>query len=54
VEGYFVKFGKCRDFLAKTRDLVGLTGIDPGQLDLDPLDLDLTAAGGSILSDWGD
>jgi hypothetical protein len=41
-----VKSRKLRGFLAKVRDLAGLTGIDPGQLYLDPLDLDPTAAGG--------
>jgi hypothetical protein len=40
-----VKSRKLRGFLARTRDLAGLTGIDPGRLDLDPLDLDPTAAG---------
>jgi hypothetical protein len=44
-----VKSRKYRGFLAKARDLAGLTGIDPGRLDLDPLDLDPTTAGGSIL-----
>jgi hypothetical protein len=48
-----VKSKKYRGFLAKARDLAGLTGIDPGRLDLDPLDLDPTAAGGSILSGCG-
>jgi hypothetical protein len=45
-----VKSRKLRGFLAKARDLAGWTGIDPGWLDLDLLDLDPTAAGGSILS----
>jgi hypothetical protein len=45
-----VKSRKHRGFLAKARDLAGLTGIDPGQLDPHPLDLDPTAAGGSIFS----
>jgi hypothetical protein len=32
-----VKSRKYRGFLAKARDLAGLTGIDLGWLDLDPL-----------------
>jgi hypothetical protein len=43
-----VKSEKLRGFLAKMRDLTGLTGIDPGRLDLDT-----TAASGSILSGYG-
>jgi hypothetical protein len=38
-----VKSRKLRGFHAKTRDLTGFAGIDPGRLDLDPLDLDPTA-----------
>jgi hypothetical protein len=45
-----VKSRNLRGFLAKARDLAGLTGIDPGRLGSNPLDLDPMAAGGSILS----
>jgi hypothetical protein len=38
-----VKTRKLRGFLAKLREQAGLTGIDPGRLDLDPLDLDPAA-----------
>jgi hypothetical protein len=48
-----VKSRKPREFSAKTRDLAKLTGIDPGRLDLDPLNLDPTAAGGCGLSSGG-
>jgi hypothetical protein len=44
VEGYFCKYQKAQGFSCKKlREQAGLTGIDPGRLDLDPLDLDLTA-----------
>jgi hypothetical protein len=41
-----VKSEKLGGFSAKRQGPAGLTGIDPGWLDLDPLDLDPTAAGG--------
>jgi hypothetical protein len=41
-----VNIEKLRGFSAKSRNQAGLIGIDPGWLDLDPLDLDLTAARG--------
>jgi hypothetical protein len=37
---------KLRGFSAKSRNHAGLTGVDPGWLDLDPLDLDLRVAHG--------
>jgi hypothetical protein len=47
-----VKSRKLRGFLAKARDLTVLTGIDPGRLGSDPLDLDPTAADGGWVKQW--
>jgi hypothetical protein len=41
-----VKTKKLRGFLAKLREQAGLTGIDPGRLDLDPDACGLRGAAG--------
>jgi hypothetical protein len=51
-EDIFVKSRKYTGFLAKARDLAGLTGIDPGQLGSNLLDLDPTAADGGWVKQW--
>jgi hypothetical protein len=43
VEGYFCEYRKTRDFSAKSPEPVGFDLVDSGRVDLDPLDLDLTA-----------
>jgi hypothetical protein len=52
VGGYFCEIQKIKEFLAKARDLARLTGIDPGHLGSDPLDLDPTAADGGWVKQW--